>query len=403
MSNYQEQNKNSLLFVIILGALTAIGALSIDMFLPGLPQIQSDFNTTTSNSQLTLSLFMIGLALGNLFVGPISDAIGRKTPLIVAMALFTLASIGIIFVDNIWWMIALRFVQGFCGGAGAVISRAISSDLYTGKQLTKFLALLMLVNGVAPVLAPALGGVILSFSTWRMVFVILTIFGLLMLFGTIFNIKESLSTEQRDSPHLVSIFKSFKRLLATPRFVLPMLIQGVTFVVLFSYISASPFIAQRIYDMSAQQFSIMFASVGISLIISSQLTGKLVDYIDRQVLLRVLTIIQLVGIVWISIVLYMHLSIWLLFIGFIILVAPVTGVATLGFSIAMDENTGGNGSASSLLGLVQFLIGGLVSPLVGVMGEDSYIPYVTIILIVGVLLMILQIINYFVFKRVAPK
>ncbi|MGP5092646.1 multidrug effflux MFS transporter [Staphylococcus equorum] len=403
MSNYQEQNKNSLLFVIILGALTAIGALSIDMFLPGLPQIQSDFNTTTSNSQLTLSLFMIGLALGNLFVGPISDAIGRKTPLIVAMALFTLASIGIIFVDNIWWMIALRFVQGFCGGAGAVISRAISSDLYTGKQLTKFLALLMLVNGVAPVLAPALGGVILSFSTWRMVFVILTIFGLLMLFGTIFNIKESLSTEQRDSPHLVSIFKSFKRLLATPRFVLPMLIQGVTFVVLFSYISASPFIAQRIYDMSAQQFSIMFASVGISLIISSQLTGKLVDYIERQVLLRVLTIIQLVGIVWISIVLYMHLSIWLLFIGFIILVAPVTGVATLGFSIAMDENTGGNGSASSLLGLVQFLIGGLVSPLVGIMGEDSYIPYVTIILIVGVLLIILQIINYFVFKRVAPK
>ncbi|ANR68839.1 MULTISPECIES: multidrug effflux MFS transporter [Staphylococcus] len=403
MSNYQEQHKNSLLFVIILGALTAIGALSIDMFLPGLPQIQSDFNTTTSNSQLTLSLFMIGLALGNLFVGPISDSIGRKTPLIVAMALFTLASIGIIFVDNIWLMIALRFVQGFCGGAGAVISRAISSDLYTGKQLTKFLALLMLVNGVAPVLAPALGGVILSFSTWRMVFVILTIFGLLMLFGTIFNIKESLSTEQRDSPHLVSIFKGFKQLLATPRFVLPMLIQGVTFVILFSYISASPFIAQRIYDMSAQQFSLMFASVGISLIVSSQLTGKLVDYIDRQVLLRVLTIIQLVGVVWISVILYMHLSIWLLFIGFIVLVAPVTGVATLGFSIAMDENTVGNGSASSLLGLVQFLIGGLVSPLVGVMGEDSYIPYVTIILIVGLLLITLQIINYYVFKRVAPK
>ena len=403
MSNYQEQHKNSLLFVIILGALTAIGALSIDMFLPGLPQIQSDFNTTTSNSQLTLSLFMIGLALGNLFVGPISDAIGRKTPLIVAMALFTMASIGIIFVDNIWWMIALRFVQGFCGGAGAVISRAISSDLYTGKQLTKFLALLMLVNGVAPVLAPALGGVILSFSTWRMVFVILTLFGLLMLFGTIFNIKESLSTEQRDSPHLVSIFKGFKQLLATPRFVLPMLIQGVTFVILFSYISASPFIAQRIYDMSAQQFSLMFASVGISLIVSSQLTGKLVDYIDRQVLLRVLTIIQLVGVVWISVILYMHLSIWLLFIGFIVLVAPVTGVATLGFSIAMDENTVGNGSASSLLGLVQFLIGGLVSPLVGVMGEDSYIPYVTIILIVGLLLITLQIINYYVFKRVAPK
>ncbi|MGW9966280.1 MFS family permease [Staphylococcus cohnii] len=160
-----QQQKQSIIFIVILGALTAIGALSIDMFLPGLPQIQSDFNTTTSTSQLTLSLFMIGLAVGNLFTGPFSDSIGRKQPLMIAMLLFTLASLGIIFVDNIWWMIILRFVQGFCGGAGAVISRAISSDLYSGKQLTKFLALLMLVNGVAPVLAPALGGVILSFST----------------------------------------------------------------------------------------------------------------------------------------------------------------------------------------------------------------------------------------------
>ncbi|NQD97657.1 multidrug effflux MFS transporter [Staphylococcus xylosus] len=398
MSNYQEQRKQSLLFIIILGALTAIGALSIDMFLPGLPQIQSDFNTTTSNSQLTLSLFMIGLALGNLFVGPISDAMGRKTPLVVAMLLFTMASIGIIFVENIWVMIALRFVQGFCGGAGAVISRAISSDLYSGKQLTKFLALLMLVNGVAPVIAPALGGVILSFATWRMVFVILTVFGILMLFGSLLKVPESLAVEHRDSPHIISIFKNFKLLLMTPRFVLPMLIQGVTFIMLFSYISASPFVTQNIYRMSAQQFSIMFALIGLSLIFSSQLTGKLIDYINRQTLLRILTMIQLIGVVVVSVTLIIHLPIWILFIGFIILVAPVTGVATLGFSIAMEERTGGNGSASSLLGLVQSLLGGLISPLVGIMGEMSFIPYATIIILAGILLIILQIINYFVFK-----
>ncbi len=368
------------------------------MFLPGLPQIQSDFNTTTSNSQLTLSLFMIGLALGNLFVGPISDAIGRKTPLIVAMLLFTLASIGIIFVENIWIMIALRFVQGFCGGAGAVVSRAISSDLYSGKQLTKFLALLMLVNGVAPVIAPALGGVILSFATWRMVFVILTVFGILMLLGTLLKVPESLAEERRDSPHILSIFKNFKLLLMTPKFVLPMLIQGVTFILLFSYISASPFVTQNIYHMSAQQFSIMFALIGISLIFSSQLTGKLIDYIDKQSLLRILTMIQLIGIAVVSVTLITHLPIWILFIGFIVLVAPVTGVATLGFSIAMEERTGGNGSASSLLGLVQFLLGGLISPLVGMMGELSFVPYVSIIIIAGILLIILQVINYFVFK-----
>lgn len=398
MSNYQEQRKQSLLFVIILGALTAIGALSIDMFLPGLPQIQSDFNTTTSNSQLTLSLFMIGLALGNLFVGAISDAMGRKTPLVVAMLLFTLASIGIIFVENIWVMVALRFVQGFCGGAGAVISRAISSDLYSGKQLTKFLALLMLVNGVAPVIAPALGGVILSFATWRMVFVILTIFGILMLLGSLLKVPESLVEERRDSPHIISIFKNFKLLLMTPRFVLPMLIQGVTFIMLFSYISISPFVTQNIYHMSAQQFSIMFALIGLSLIFSSQLTGKLIDYIDRQTLLRILTMIQLIGVAVVSVTLITHLPIWILFIGFIILVAPVTGVAALGFSIAMEERTGGNGSASSLLGLIQSLLGGLVSPLVGVMGEMSFVPYVIIIILAGILLIILQVINYFVFK-----
>ncbi|PTH96299.1 Bcr/CflA family drug resistance efflux transporter [Staphylococcus xylosus] len=398
MSNYQERRKQPLLFVVILGALTAIGALSIDMFLPGLPQIQSDFNTTTSNSQLTLSLFMIGLALGNLFVGPISDAIGRKTPLVVAMLLFTMASIGIIFVENIWIMIALRFVQGFCGGAGAVVSRAISSDLYSGKQLTKFLALLMLVNGVAPVIAPALGGVILSFATWRMVFVILTVFGILMLLGTLLKVPESLTEERRDSPHIISIFKNFKLLLMTPKFVLPMLIQGVTFILLFSYISASPFVMQNIYHMSALQFSIMFALIGISLIFSSQLTGKLIDYIDKQSLLRILTMIQLIGIAVVSITLITHLPIWILFIGFIVLVAPVTGVATLGFSIAMEERTGGNGSASSLLGLVQFLLGGLISLLVGMMGELSVVPYVSIIIIVGILLIILQVINYCVFK-----
>src|SRR5699024_6637240 len=162
---------------------------------------------------------------------------------------------------------------------------------------------------------------------------------------------------------------------------------------------ASPFISQRIYAMSTQQLTIMFAVIGISLIISNQLTGNLVDYIHPQTLLSILTSVQLIGIISVTIILLNHLSIWMLFIGFIILVAPVTGVATLGFSIAMDERTGGNGSASSLLGLVQYLLGGAISPLVGVMGEENYTPYVSIILLAGILLVVLQITNYFIFKK----
>lgn len=390
MNQKVQSKKQSPIFVIILGALTAIGALSIDMFLPGLPEIKNDFHTTTSNAQLTLSLFMIGLALGNLFAGPISDATGRKKPLWISMFIYTLASLGIVFVTNIEIMIALRFIQGVTGGAASVISRAIASDMYKGKELTKFLSLLMLVNGVAPVIAPAIGGVILSLAVWRMVFIILTVFGILMVIGSLTKVPESLQDDEKDSDGIKEMFKNFKHLLETPKFVLPMLIQGFSFIMLFTYISASPFIIQKIYGMSALQFSIMFAAIGITLIISSQLVGVLVDRIERRQLLKIVTYIQVLGVVIVAITLLNHLSFWILVIGFIILVAPVTAVASLGFSIAIDESTRGRGSASSLLGLVQFLLGGLMSSLVNVMGEHNVIPYVVIISMTAVIMIILQ-------------
>lgn len=400
MKDLSNFNKRAPSFIIILGALTAIGALSIDMFLPGLPEIKNDFNTSASNAQLTLSLFMIGTALGNLFAGPISDSTGRKGPLIIAMVLFSLASFGIIFVDNIWFMIALRLVQGITGGAGAVISRAIASDMYSGNELTKFLALLMLVNGVAPIIAPALGGVILNFATWRVVFVILTIFGVIMVLGSLFKVPESLEVQNRESSsNIGTMFSNFKALLATPRFVLPMLIQGVTFIILFTYISASPFIVQKIYGLSPLHFSWMFASIGVALIIGTQITSYLVDRINSQTLFRAMTVIQVIGVIIVSLVLLNHWSFWLLFIGLIVLVTPVPGVATLGFSIAMDESKSGRGSSSSLLGLVQFLFGGLMSPLVGIKGEDNPMPYVIIICLTAVVLIILQLINIKVFKN----
>lgn len=399
MNDLTQFNKRSPIFIIILGSLTAIGALSIDMFLPGLPDIRNDFQTTTSNAQLTLSMFMIGLAFGNLFAGPISDSTGRRKPLIIAMIIFTLASLGIVFVHNIWLMVALRFLQGVTGGAAAVISRAIASDMYSGNELTKFMALLMLVNGIAPVVAPTIGGIILNYSVWRMVFVILTIFGFVMVIGSLLKVPESLTVTNRESSSgLKTMFKNFKILLKTPRFVLPMLIQGMTFVILFTYISASPFIIQKIYGMTAIQFSWMFAGIGITLIIYSQLTGYLVDYIDTQKLLRAMTTIQIIGVILVTIVLLNHWNFWILAIGFIILIAPVTGVATLGFTIAMDESSSGRGSSSSLLGLVQFLFGGVASPLVGVKGEDNPIPYIIIIIATAVILIILQIYNMRVFK-----
>lgn len=141
---YQSENQ-SLLFIVILGSLTAFGPLAIDMFLPGLPNISHDFDISASTTQLTISFFMIGLALGNFLAGPIFDITGRKKPLIFSLIIFTIASLGIIFVTNIWIMIILRFIQGLTGGAGAVISRAIASDMYSGNALTKFLSFIQSV------------------------------------------------------------------------------------------------------------------------------------------------------------------------------------------------------------------------------------------------------------------
>ena len=178
-----------------------------------------------------------------------------------------------------------------------------------------------------------------------------------------------------------------------------MLIQGVTFIMLFSYISASPFLVQKIYGVSPLHFSWMFAGVGITLIIASQIAGKLVDYFHPQVLLRAFTIIQIIGVVIVSLTLINHWHFALLVIGFIVLVAPVTGVATLGFSIAMEERTTGSGSASSLLGLLQSLLGGLVTPLVNLKGEYNIMPYIIIISLTAILLIILQLLNIKVFKH----
>lgn len=200
-------------------------------------------------------MFMIGLAFGNLFAGPISDSTGRRKPLIIAMIIFTLASLGIVFVHNIWIMIILRFIQGVTGGAAAVISRAIASDMYSGNELTKFMALLMLVNGIAPVIAPTFRRHYFKLFYMANGLCHFNYFGFVMVIGSLLKVPESLAVTSRESHGgLKSMFKNFKVLLKTPRFVLPMLIQGMTFVILFTYISASPFIIQKF--MACQPYNL---------------------------------------------------------------------------------------------------------------------------------------------------
>lgn len=388
----------SMILIIILGVMTAFGPLTIDTYTPSLPKVQHDFGTTTSEIQLTLSFAMIGLALGQFLFGPISDVFGRKRIATILMMIYLVATFLSIFIGHLTLFLILRLIQGLTSGGAIVIAKASVGDKYHGNELAKFLASLMVVNGIISILAPLLGGFVLSISNWRMIFAFLTLIAFIVLIGIFLKMPAHTQTMQTRL-QFKDILKDFLYLLKKPTFVIPMLLQGLTYVMLFSYSSASPFITQKIYHMSAPQFSVMLAINGVGLIIVSQIVALLVEKISRQKLLIYLTIMQIVGVILLIATLALHLPLYVLLIAFFINISPVTSIAPLGFSMAMEERTGGSGNASSLLGLFQFILGGVISPLVGLNGEHDMTPYLLIISVTAILLVLLQFIYFKLYSK----
>lgn len=388
----------SMILIIILGVMTAFGPLTIDAYTPSLPKVQHDFGTTTSEIQLTLSFAMIGLALGQFLFGPISDVFGRKRIATILMMIYLVATFLSIFIGHLTLFLILRLIQGLTSGGAIVIAKASVGDKYHGNELAKFLASLMVVNGIISILAPLLGGFVLSISNWRMIFAFLTLIAFIVLIGIFLKMPAHTQTMQTRL-QFKDILKDFLYLLKKPTFVIPMLLQGLTYVMLFSYSSASPFITQKIYHMSAPQFSVMLAINGVGLIIVSQIVALLVEKISRQKLLIYLTIMQIVGVILLIATLALHLPLYVLLIAFFINISPVTSIAPLGFSMAMEERTGGSGNASSLLGLFQFILGGIISPLVGLNGEHDMTPYLLIISVTAILLVLLQFIYFKLYSK----
>lgn len=379
-----------LIVIIVLGVMTTFGPLTIDMYVPSLPSVQNDFNTTTSQAQLTLSFAMIGLAIGQFIFGPLSDAYGRKKIALTIIILYAIVSFVAVFTTSMSILLTIRLIQGLTGGGAIVIAKASIGDLHNGKALAKGLASLLVVNGIITIIAPLVGGYALRVSNWQAIFLILTIVSMIIFFFALFKMKETRATDLSEL-NFGSIFKGFGYLLKKRAFIIPMLLQGLTYVMLFSFASAAPFITQKIYDMTPQQFSILFAINGIGLIIMSQLTAILVGYINRYLLLIALTIIQISGVILICFTLILHLPTWVLVVAFFLNVCPVTGIGPLSFTLAMESRTGGSGNASSLLGLFQFILGGVMSPLVGLQGEYSVAPYITILIITTLLIILLEI------------
>ncbi|MGY0691866.1 multidrug effflux MFS transporter [Virgibacillus sp. FSP13] len=381
--DHQETPKqfNKVWMVLILGALTAFGPLSMDMYLPGLPTVTEDFHTTASLAQLSITATLIGLAIGQLVFGPLSDIKGRKRPLLVTLTTYAFASLLSVFSGNIWVFVGLRFIQGVSAAAGIVIARASSRDMYTGKDLTKFIAMLALVNGAAPILAPLLGGIVLNFASWRFVFVILFAIGVVMLLAVTFALPETLPEKDRKQGGLTETIQTFGILLKDRVFIGIALAQAFASMSMFAYIAGSPFVLQNIYDVTALQFSIIFAINGVGIIIAAQLTGKLSSKIEEAHLLKWGVSISFTGSLLLIATALLSLPMWVLLPALFLVVSSVGIVNTTSFSLGMQRQGNMAGSASAFLGILPFAGGGIVSPLVGIAGDHTAVPMAVIILI----------------------
>lgn len=364
---------------ILLGYLTALAPLATDMYLPALPSMNTEFNVGTSLIQMTLSATMIGMAVGQIFAGPISDRSGRKIPLVIGMTLFTLSSLGCMVASDIKFFLALRLIQGLTGAFGIVIARAIARDCTSGSELTKFFSLLMTVNGLAPILAPVIGGQILIFADWRGVFAVLAVIGLSLTIATI-KFKETLPTNLRVK-NFASSFKNFGDLVHDKYFLGHCLLQCAWFAVFFSYIAGSSFLFQDIYHVTPQTYSLIFGGLSCSLVAAGVLPMKLAGKISELKMLGWAVCQALVGGILFMACVIMQASIELTILSLFVMVPMGSILGSTSFSLSMRNHGKEAGAASAFLGSLPMLAGGLMTPLVGIAGNQNAMPMAIIILV----------------------
>lgn len=367
------------LFVVSLGLLSAIGPFTIDMYLPSLPVITGEMKAAPSLGQLSLTSCMLGLALGQLISGPISDRLGRKRPLIWAMAGYVMFSLLCAVSGSMELFILFRFIQGLSGAAGIVIARAIVRDLYSGNQLVRFFSRLMLINGAAPVLAPLAGAQILRFADWRGTFFVLGLFGMVLLSLVVFALPETLNRQSRSTGGFIKTLGHFRNLAANRAFIGYALIMSFVSAAMFAYISGSPFVIQEMYKVSPEGYSLLFATNGIGIILAAQLTGALIGRVSVHKLLQSGIGIALCGGIGLLLTALMDGGIFPVIVCLFMVVSSVGIVGTTTTSLAMQSISRDAGSASALLGMLQFIFGAAASPIVGVGGSGTAIPMAVVI------------------------
>lgn len=361
-------------FALILGGLTALGPLSIDMYLPALPTIAGDLHTTAASVQLTLTACVLGIAVGQVIAGPLSDSLGRRRPLLVGIGIYTVISLLCALAPTVELLIALRALQAIGAAAGIVIARATVRDLFSGSAMTRFFSNLMLVTGLAPILAPVLGGQVLQFTSWRGVFVVLAVFGTLLFLVTAFGLPETLPAARRAPGQISQTLRVFGGLLANRQFVGYGLTLGLMFASIFAYISGSAFVLQDVYHLSPQGYSIVFGINSLGLVAFSQLNGRLVGRFSERRLLTSGLSIAAVGGLGLVIAAVADLGLAALLPPLFLVISGNGLVMPNATALALGAHPKAAGSASALLGVLQFVVGGLAAPLVGLGGESSALP-----------------------------
>jgi MFS transporter, DHA1 family, multidrug resistance protein len=355
----------------VLGALSAFGPLSMDMYLPSTPTIAASLHAGQSLVQLTLSGCLAGLAVGQLIAGPVSDGMGRKKPLLAGLAGFVVLSIACAAAPDIWALIVFRFLQGTAGATGVVLSLAIVRDRYEGTELARVLGSLTLVFGLAPVLAPVIGGQILRFTDWRGVFGVLAVVGLALLVASWF-LPETLPPERRTRSRLRQLRDDSRKLLRDRQYAGYTLTVTLGTAALISYISSLPFIVEDGYHDSPQLFSLFFTVNAIGLMAMAQVGARLVRRLPvSRVVLISLVAMAAGGLCFMAVALTGHQPLAVLLVPLFVFVAAFGMVRPNATALALADQGVIAGTASAWLGALPFLLGAILSPLAGLGGQGG--------------------------------
>lgn len=363
---------NPVRLVLVLGSLIAIGPLTIDMYLPALPSITDDLHTTSTAVQLTLTGTLAGLALGQLAIGPWSDAVGRRVPLLAGLILHVLASIACVFAPDVTVLGALRVLQGLGVAASSVVAMAVVRDLFSGAAFARLFSRLMLVMGAAPILAPTLGSAVLRWTDWRGVFVVLAMFGVLLSVLAAVALPETLPPARRRSGGVIATLGVYGSLLRDRVFVGLVFVAGFAMAALFAYVGGSSFVLQEVYGLSEAQFGLAFGAGAVGLIGGTQYNVRLLRRWSPQRILvsalaagaaagALLVVLAATGLGGLPALLA---ALWA--------VLTAAGLALPNApALAMSRHGEAAGTAAALLGAVQFGVGAVAAPLVGVLGTGA--------------------------------